>query len=53
MSSLALTVSRLEYEAYDKMLNEKARGIEEGVKQMPGIEENGRQCWTNCESKPS
>ncbi|KUJ93343.1 MAG: Molybdopterin converting factor, subunit 2 (MoaE) [Archaeoglobus fulgidus] len=31
------TVSRLEYEAYDEMLNEKAREIEERVKQMAGI----------------
>uniref|UniRef100_A0A7C3R9K0 Molybdenum cofactor biosynthesis protein MoaE n=1 Tax=Archaeoglobus fulgidus TaxID=2234 RepID=A0A7C3R9K0_ARCFL len=31
------TVSRLEYEAYDEMLNEKVREIEERIKQMPGI----------------
>ncbi len=31
------TVSRLEYEAYDELLNEKAREIEERVKRMPGI----------------
>lgn len=31
------TVSRLEYEAYDEMLNEKVREIEERIKQMRGI----------------
>ena len=31
------TVSRLEYEAYDEMLNEKAREIEERIKRIPGI----------------
>ncbi len=30
-------VSRLEYEAYDEVLQEKAREIEEKIKQMPGI----------------